>query len=92
MKITRTEVDGVTRIEELDTLMADAQIDAIVTVPAKGAKSLAIYPVQIVVDYLEAEAEGPILEALLPARVKAFAAEINQIGDPLISIDARAEI
>lgn len=92
MKITRTEVNGVTRIEELDTLMEDARIDSIVTVPVKGGKSLAIYPVQIVVDYLESQSKGPILEALLPARVKAFAAEINRIGDPLISIDARAEI
>lgn len=92
MKITRTEVEGVVRIEELDTLMEAAGVDQIVTVPARGGTSLALYPVQIVVDYLEAQAQGPILESLLPARVKAFAAEINKMGDPLITIDARANI
>lgn len=86
MKITRHKVKGVTRIQELDAIEKEAGLEPVATVTPAGGVTLAIYPVQVVVMFLEQN--GPIPDQHLLSRCKEFAGDLNKFGDPLVSIEA----
>jgi hypothetical protein len=83
--LTRIKVDGVVRIQELDNVENQLELPHVASLAPMTMKPVAIYPVQVVVFYLESN--GPVPDDQLESRCRELAGRLDQLGDPLLSIE-----